>query len=106
MASEPDVPDLALFACFDRRLESAGPGKTVYFSETWLGYVLSSGSNWRGPIKDFRLVVDKGSTRNLVSFCMNEVRKIAPTQFEVRKANFEPDRDLEILILRFEEVDN
>ncbi len=68
-------------------------------SETWIGYVLKSGANWKGPIKDFRLVIDKGEARNLVSFCMDGVKKISPTQFEVRKTNFEPSKDLNILII-------
>jgi hypothetical protein len=69
------------------------------FVEHWLDYVLKSGANWKGPIKDFRLVVDKGKTDNLVSFCMDGVKKIGPTQFEVRKTNFEPKKDLKILIV-------
>jgi Domain of unknown function (DUF4424) len=72
-----------------------------FYVEDWLSYVLKSGANWRGPIKDFRLVVDKGAATNMVSFCMDGVKKISPTQFEIRKTNFEPTRDLDILIVRF-----
>jgi len=91
----------------DRRLAAKPPaGKQVIMTETWLGYVLSSGAHWKGPIGDFRLVVDKGSTENLVSFCMDGVRKIGPTQFEVRKTNFEPRRDLKILIANFDYYDS
>ncbi len=71
------------------------------YSEVWLGYVLKSGANWKGPIKDFRLVIDKGKPENLVSFCADGVKKIAPTQFEVRKQNFEPRDDLNILIVEW-----
>jgi Domain of unknown function (DUF4424) len=73
--------------------------QATFYGEIWLSYILKSGANWRGPIKDFRLVVDKGSPKNLVSFCMNGVTKISDTQFEVRKTNFEPDKDLDILIV-------
>jgi hypothetical protein len=69
------------------------------YAETWLGYVLKSGANWKCPIKDFRLVVDKGKAENLVSFCAEGVKKISPTQFEVKKKDFEPDRDLNVLIV-------
>ncbi len=69
------------------------------YSESWLGYVLKTGANWKGPIKEFRLVVDKGKTDTLVSFCMDGVKKISPTQFEVIKKNFVPDRDLDILLV-------
>jgi hypothetical protein len=62
-------------------------------------YVLTTGANWSGPIKNFRLVVDKGSPDNLVSFCGQDVRKIGPTQFEVRTSNFVPTSNLSVLIL-------
>jgi Domain of unknown function (DUF4424) len=68
-------------------------------SEQWLRYILTTGGNWRGPIRDFRLVVDKGRPENLVSFCGSGVRQIGPTQFEMRRRNWRPDRDLDVLIL-------
>jgi len=69
------------------------------FIEKWIGYVLVTGGNWKAPIGDFRLVVDKGSPRNLVSFCATGVKKIGPTQFEIRRTNWRPDKDLAILLL-------
>lgn len=62
-------------------------------------YVLTTGANWAGPIADFRLVVDKGQADNLVSFCEDGVTKISPTQFEVRKRDFTPTKDLRILVV-------
>jgi hypothetical protein len=67
--------------------------------EMRVGYVLTTGANWRSPIGDFRLVVDKEAPGNLVSFCADGVRKISPTQFEVRHRNWRPDRDLKVLIV-------
>ena len=43
-------------------------------------------------------MIDKGKPENLVSLCMSGVKKISPTQFEVRKRNFEPKGNLEVLI--------
>ncbi len=91
-------------AAFDRRTTPRA-GKRPVASEVWLDYILSSGANWRGPIRDFRLVIDKGKADSLVSFCMDGVRKISPTQFEVRKTNFEPRRDLPVLIVEFHQTD-
>jgi len=68
-------------------------------SETWISYILTTGANWRSPIGEFRLVVDKGDARNLVSFCGEGVTRISPTQFEVRRRNWRPTRDLDVLIL-------
>lgn len=53
------------------------------FHEDRLEYILTTGANWKGPIKDFRLVVDKGAPDNLVSFCGDGVRKIGSTAFKV-----------------------
>lgn len=68
--------------------------------EQRIGYILTTGGNWRSPIGDFRLVVDKGAPANLVSFCAEGVRKISPTRFEMRRKNWRPDRDLKILIVQ------
>jgi hypothetical protein len=76
------------------RLHRLGPTP-----EHRLGYILTTGGNWRSPIGDFRLVVDKGAAANLVSFCGDGVRKISPTRFEVRHRNWRPDRDLKMLIV-------
>lgn len=70
------------------------------FWESRVAYILTTGGNWAKPIGHFRLVVDKGSPENLVSFCATGVRKIGPTQFEVVHENWRPDRDLDILIMR------
>ncbi|MBB4051590.1 hypothetical protein GGR20_001226 [Devosia subaequoris] len=70
------------------------------FTESWISYILTTGGNWAGGgIENFRLVIDKGSTDNLVSFCGEGVTKIGPTTFEMVKQNFWPQEELNILIL-------
>ena len=68
-------------------------------AEDWLSYVLTTGANWRAPIGDFRLVVDKGDPGHLVSFCGQGVRRIGPTQFEIRRRDWRPTQDLHVLFL-------
>jgi hypothetical protein len=63
-----------------------------------VSYILTTANNWARPIGDFRLVVDKGSPDALVSFCGTDVKKISPTQFEMRAKDFTPEQELEILI--------
>jgi len=70
-----------------------------HYSERWLSYVLSTGANWLGPIGSFRLIVDKGSTDNLVSFCGEGVTKTGPTTFEMDLDGFVPERDLDVLFI-------
>ncbi len=91
----------ARIAAQERASKKEGKEYGNIYGEEWLSYVLKSGTNWKGPIKDFRLVVDKGAAGNMVSFCMDGVKKINATQFEVRKTNFEPSHNLNILIVRF-----
>ena len=71
---------------------------TISATEQRLGYILTTGGNWRSPIGRFRLVVDKLNPRAIMSFCGEGVRRISPTRFEVRHRNWRPTRDLQILI--------
>lgn len=89
------------FVAAAKRLQSkaSGNGGTI-LTEQRLEYILTTGANWLGTIGKFRLTVDKGSADNLVSFCMDGVRKISPTQFVVEKQDFYPEKNLDILILR------
>jgi hypothetical protein len=92
----------AWYAAFDKVKEKRADADGVApYSEVYLGYVLSTGANWDGPIKDFRLVIDKGKPENLLSLCAEGVKKISPTQFEIRRKNFEPKDDLTILIVNW-----
>jgi Domain of unknown function (DUF4424) len=70
------------------------------YTEERLDYILKTGANWAGPIKEFRLVVDKAEASNLISFCGRGVKKIGPTQFEMKQTDFSPDSDLGVLILK------
>jgi len=89
---------------FEKAIKKAAaevPGGYPNLMEQRLDYVLTTGGNWSlGTIGDFRLTVDKGDPRNLISFCASNVRKTGPTTFEVREEQFYPAKDLEILILR------
>lgn len=79
---------------------AADNAKTFQSFEQYLSYVIMSGGNWAGPIGNFKLVVDKGDPRTLVSFCGDGVKKISPTQFEMNIKNYKPDRDIDVLLLR------
>ena len=87
--------------CIDSDLiQTLARDKVNTFEQNTIQYVLKTGANWSGPIKDFRLVIDKGSPDNLVSFCGQDVTKVGPTEFEMRKRDFTPSANLAILILK------
>lgn len=74
-------------------------GKDTLLGEKRIDYILKTGANWDGPIKDFTLTVDKGDANNLISFCGTGVKKLSPTQFQVHYTDYDPTSDLAILIL-------
>jgi hypothetical protein len=100
---DPDLRKLIARYCIEKDILAAvEPYKKeqyVALPNRWVDYVLTTGSNWRSPIGSFRLVVDKGKPGNLVSFCETGVKKISPTQYEVRHTNWRPTRDLHVLII-------
>lgn len=65
----------------------------------FLAYVLRTANSWAGPIGSFRLTLDKGDARNVISLCAEGVRKTGPTTFVIEKSDYRPARDLEILIV-------
>jgi hypothetical protein len=89
-----------IFNALDRARRGARGGDAAPFSEERIDYILKTGANWSGPIRDFRLVIDKGDPDALVTFCGDGVKKISPTQFEMRKTNFTPEGNISILILK------
>lgn len=102
LANSPLTADYAERYCTDRDFVSAARrmrtrGQAV--SETWIDYVQVTDSGWDAPIGEFRMVVDKGGWKNLISFCAEDVRRTGFSTFEVKRRNYTPTRDLSVLIL-------
>ncbi|RYB97107.1 DUF4424 domain-containing protein [Ciceribacter ferrooxidans] len=82
------------------KLDKAASDQTgPYYTEIWISYVLTTGANWGGAIKHFKLTVDKGSPKNYISFCGEGVKKVGPTTFEMTAEDFYPQKDLDFLLL-------
>jgi hypothetical protein len=93
--------------CMDDTFENAvrkaakdGPDGYPQYNESRIAYILTTGGNWAaGTIGKFKLTVDKGNPRALVSFCGDNVKKVGPTTFEMTADDFYPEHDIDILIL-------
>ena len=60
-----------------------------------VGYILKTGGNWAGPIKNFKLTLDKSNTKNIITLCWDgKLTKTAPTQFVFEAQNFVPSQDI------------
>jgi hypothetical protein len=99
--------DEPFLAAVRKTLTDPGEPWSAPFTENWISYILSTGGNWGGgAIGRFRLVVDKGSPDNLVSFCGDDITKTGPTTFEMVEEDFWPQQELDILILERREAAN
>ena len=74
------------------------PNALAYHDE-YIDYVLVTGANWKLPIGDFRMTIDKGAVKNLVSFCGTGVVRTGATTFQVHYTNFTPTSDVNVLVL-------
>jgi hypothetical protein len=98
-----DDPEIVRQFCIDQGTAKAirrgtRDGRDMVLAHE-IRYVLSTGANWHGPISDFRLIIDKGDPDAIVSLCMDGVKKISPTQFEVAKTDYAPHGDLDVLVV-------
>jgi hypothetical protein len=72
----------------------------------WVDYILTTANNWKGPIKDFELVVDRpaaepAKSKWYVSFCWDgPVDRSSPEHFVARATNFVPKKELHVAFLR------
>jgi len=74
------------------------PGE-VFYDNHYITYILTSAKSWQGPIGTFRLTIDKGDVKNIVSLSMPGIQKTGPTTFSVEKKNFVPERDLDVMFI-------
>jgi hypothetical protein len=81
------------------KLEAAAGKSGPHYTEQWISYILTTGANWSGPIKKFKLTIDKGKPQDYVSFCGSGVKKVGPTTFEMTAEDFTPEKDLHVLFL-------
>lgn len=89
--------DDAFFTGLDK-IAAATEANTAKLRERRIIFVLR-GRTPPAPIKDFRLVVDKGRADRVVSFCLDNLKRISPTAFEMRATDYTPERDLKVLLI-------
>lgn len=92
------------------RKADAGGHEEVYVLADEVDYVLRTGANWKGPIGDFRLTIDKLRPDAILSLCESGLKKTGlkktglkktgPTTFTVERAGFEPQQDIRFVVFR------
>jgi hypothetical protein len=89
--------DDAFYSGLDK-ISAAAEANSSKLRERRIFYRLTAGFSNR-PIKEFRLVVDKGRPDWIVSFCVDNLKRTSPTTFEMRATDFVPNQDLRILMV-------
>ena len=62
-----------------------------------VGYILTTGANWKGVIGQFKLTIDKRHADAVLSTCVEGLKKTGPTTFEVQRKNFTPAEDIRFI---------
>ncbi|MEW6741046.1 MAG: DUF4424 family protein [Nitrospirota bacterium] len=65
----------------------------------FISYILTTANNWKKPIKDFHLILEKPKD-SIMSLCFDyKLTKTGPTRFESHIENFVPKKDLKIYFI-------
>lgn len=73
--------------------------KEVPLHFSWVAYILTTANNWRKPIKNFNLQIERPGN-SVVSLCFdNTLVKTSPTRFESHIQNFIPEKDLKVYFI-------
>jgi len=75
-----------------------GAGSAADELET-VEYIFKTGATWKGPIRDFHLVLKKPNIDSRISVCFDGLKNTGPTTFEARLKDLTPKHDLKILFL-------
>lgn len=70
-----------------------------YRSFSHVSYILTTGNNWSGPIRKFKLKLKKDKSSTLVTLCWDGLKKVSDLDFESSKENFSPKTDLNVLFV-------
>lgn len=79
--------------------QNGGSEQDSYGVSYNIEYVLRTANSWAGPIGTFRLTLDKGDPKNILSLCAEGVKKVGPTSFVIEKTDFSPSEDLSIMVV-------
>jgi hypothetical protein len=64
----------------------------------YLHYLISTTNSWNGPIRDFKLSIEKHPYA-IISLCFDGIKKTAPNRFGAHLKNFTSDKEIKILFV-------
>jgi hypothetical protein len=87
--------------CIDQgTFRAAHKAHKAGYVPTFVDYVLTTGANWDGPIKDFTLVLVKSTPDDVISLCFDgHFARQDETTIISHVKNFTPKKDLSVLFM-------
>ncbi len=103
-AREPGCPDEAFSRSYLARrralLEEAPELTSTGLGFSWVRYILTTANTWKGPIRDFELIVERNPDE-LVTFCWDgPVEKVGADRFRAARKDFRPGKELTVYFVR------
>ncbi|WP_417675091.1 DUF4424 family protein [Roseibium sp.] len=80
------------------RLDGTGKARFTYFSST-VEYILKTGGNWSGPIRNFHLVVEAAKPDDFALLCLDGAQRVSRSRLEFSGKNFWPRDNLNVLFI-------
>lgn len=65
-----------------------------------LRYVVVTAGNWLGPIGKFSMTIDKGDPGAIIATCWKGLKQTGPQSLRFEEENFQPDEDVNILLIK------
>ena len=79
------------------KVASTGEANTTKIRERRMAFDFGSGA--AASIPDVHITLDKGRPDRLISFCLDNIKRIGPTTFEMRASDYAPTGELKVLLL-------
>ena len=81
------------------KIAGGSQANDAMIQERRISYVLKTGANWAAPIKNFRLLIDRGGSNHLVSYCAGKLNPSSKPSLDISAEDFTPDRDIKLLFV-------
>ncbi len=72
----------------------------IVMNENQVNFILTTANNWAGPIGKFHLTVESDSPQDIVLTCMEGLKRVGPTRYEMTRTDFHPTSELLLDILQ------
>ena len=88
--------DDGFYAGLDK-VASTGEANKTKIRERRITFDFGAGA--AAPIGEVHITLDKGRADRIISFCLDNIKRISPTAFEMRASNYVPTGELKVLLL-------